>query len=111
LLYFASGVAEVKCILATAVCVSVPRRIPTLLHGPRCNLGNGRGCPVVVHYLADLQLVHGIRCCDKHSAKCEMLLSACTHSMPGLHFAVLFLSLWNGDSVLNTIDENCRVFC
>jgi len=25
------------------VCLSVARRIPTLLHGPGCNLGNGRG--------------------------------------------------------------------
>jgi len=41
LLQFACGVAEAKCIVATAVCVclSVPRRIPTLLHGPGCNLG------------------------------------------------------------------------
>ena len=37
------GIAEAKCILATAVCVSVclsaRRRIPTLLHGSGCNLG------------------------------------------------------------------------
>jgi len=24
--------------------------------------GNGRECPLVVHYLADLQSVHGFRC-------------------------------------------------
>ena len=35
-----------------SVCLSVPRRITTLLHGPGCNLGNGR--PLVVHYSADL---------------------------------------------------------
>jgi len=44
---------EAKSILVTAVCVSVclpvPRRIPTLLHGPGCNLGNGRGFPLVVY--------------------------------------------------------------
>ena len=44
------------------VCVSVRGRMPTLLHGPRCNLGSGRGCPLVVHYWADLQSVHGMRC-------------------------------------------------
>jgi len=27
------------------VCLCVPRGIPTLLHGPGCNLGNGRGAP------------------------------------------------------------------
>ena len=47
-----------------SVCLTVPGRIPTLLHGPRCNLGNGRGCPLVVHYWADLQSVHGFCCCD-----------------------------------------------
>ena len=29
--------------LCVSVCLSVPRRIPTLLHGPGCNLRNGRG--------------------------------------------------------------------
>jgi len=27
------------------VCLSVRGRMPTLLHGPGCNLGSGRGCP------------------------------------------------------------------
>ena len=39
LFHFAWGVAEAKCILVTAVCVSVPRHVPTLLHEPRCKLG------------------------------------------------------------------------
>jgi len=59
-----------KCILVTrvcvsmCVCVSVPRRTPTLLRVPGCNLGNGRGCRLVVHYWADLQSVYGFRCYD-----------------------------------------------
>jgi len=36
--------------------------MPTLFNGPGCNLGNGRGCPLVVHYWADLQSVYGLRC-------------------------------------------------
>jgi len=32
------------------VCLSVPRRSPTLLNGPGCNLGNGRGCSLVMDY-------------------------------------------------------------
>jgi len=36
------------------VCLSVRGRMPTLLHVPGCNLGSGRGCPLVVHYGADL---------------------------------------------------------
>ena len=59
-----------------SVCLSVPRRIPTLLHGPGCNLGNGRGCRLVVHYWADLQSVHGFRCYDNiaMNSKCEQVL-------------------------------------
>jgi len=34
----------------------------TLLHGPIVTWRSGRGYPLVVHYWADLQLVHGLRC-------------------------------------------------
>jgi len=39
-------------------------------------LRNGRGYPLVVHYWADLQSVHGFRCCDKiaPNAKCQQVL-------------------------------------
>ena len=55
------------------VCLSVSRRIPTLLHGPRCTLGDGWGCHLVVHYWVDLQSVHGFRCYDNTApnAKCQ----------------------------------------
>jgi len=43
-----------------SVCLSVTCRIPTLLHGTGCNLG----CPLVVHYWADLQSVYELRCYD-----------------------------------------------
>jgi len=58
------------------VCLSVPRRIRTLLYGPACNLGNGRGCFLVVHYWADLQSVHGFRCYDNiaPNVKCQRVL-------------------------------------
>ena len=58
--------------------------------------GNGRGCPLAVHYWADLQSVHGFRCYDNthkllvlytanaYSAEREMSTSACTRCMPGL---------------------------
>jgi len=48
--------------VCVSVCVPVRGRMPTLLHGPGRNLGSGRGCPLVVHYWADLQSVHGMRC-------------------------------------------------
>jgi len=44
------------------VCLSVRGRMPTLLHGPGCNLGEWWGIPLLVHYWADLQSVHGLRC-------------------------------------------------
>jgi len=58
------------------MCVPVVRRIPTLLHGPGCNLGNGKGVPLVVHYWADLQSVRWFRCYDNISpnAKCQLVL-------------------------------------
>ena len=31
---------------------------------PDVTYRNGRGCLLVVHYWADLQSVHGFRCCD-----------------------------------------------
>jgi len=59
-----------------SVCLPVPRRIPTLLHGPGFNFGNGTGCPLFVHYGADLQSVHGFRCCGNiaPNAKCQRVL-------------------------------------
>jgi len=46
--------------LSLCVCHSMP----TLLHGPGYTWGNGRGCSLVVHYLADLQSVHGLHYYD-----------------------------------------------
>ena len=45
-----------------SVCLAVRRCMPTLLHGPGCNLRSGTGCPLVVHYWADLQSGHELRC-------------------------------------------------
>jgi len=47
--------------VSVCLCVSVPCRIPTDLQccpDPGITLGNGRGCPLVVHYWAYLQLMH-----------------------------------------------------
>ena len=46
------------------VCLSVRGRMPTLLQcmDPDVTWGNGGGCPPVVHYWADLESVHGLRC-------------------------------------------------
>jgi len=81
LLHFARGVAEAKCILVTAVCASVCvclslATFPHYCVDPDVTRGNGRGCPVVVHYKADLQSVHGFRCYDNTAlnATCQRVL-------------------------------------
>jgi len=50
--------------VVTRVCVSVHGRMPTLFTDPDVTWGSGRGCPLVVHYWADFQSVHGMRCYD-----------------------------------------------
>ena len=64
-----------RCV-CLCVCLSVPRRIPTLLHGSGCKLGNGMGCPLVVHHWADLQCVSRFRWYDNMApnAKCQQVL-------------------------------------
>jgi len=85
--------------LATAVCVSVYLSVclslaafPQYCTDPDVTWRNGRGCPLVAHYWADLQSVHEFRCYDNihvckltdlyaanaYSAKREILASACT---------------------------------
>jgi len=43
---------------------------------PDVTWGNGKGCRLVVHYLADLQSVYGFRCYDNiaPNAKCQQVL-------------------------------------
>ena len=50
--------------MVTRVCVSVYLSAEACLHycvDPDVT-GSDRGCPLVVHYRADLQSVHGLRC-------------------------------------------------
>ena len=71
-----SSLSIIIVITTVCVCLSVRRRIPALLHGPGCKLGNGRGCPLVVRYRADLQSGHRYRCYDNiaPNAKCQRVL-------------------------------------
>jgi len=65
LLQFACVVDDAKCIVVTRVCVSVclsAAACPHYCTDPAVTWGSGRGCPLVVHYWADLQSVHGLRC-------------------------------------------------
>jgi len=64
--------------LSMRVCLCVCLRLVAFPHyctDPDLTSRNGRG-PVVVHYWADLQSVHGFRCCDNivPNAKCQRVL-------------------------------------
>jgi len=50
--------------MCVSMCLSVRGRMPTLLHRPGCNLRKWYGVPLVMHYWAVLQSVHGLRCYD-----------------------------------------------
>jgi len=97
-----------------AVCVlSVPHWISTPLHGPGCNLGNARGCPLVVHYWADLQSVHGFRCYD-NSAERKMSASACTRSVPGCYYyntekIAENVHWWNGHTFCTAVNRSRKL--
>ena len=72
-LHFVWVVDHEKCIVVTHVCVSVCLSVcvsvclsaaacPHYCMDPDVTWGSGRGCPLVVHYWADLQSVHRLRC-------------------------------------------------
>jgi len=61
------------------VCLCACLSLAALQHhctDPDVTWENGRGFPLVVHYWADLQLVHGFRCYDNiaPNAKCQQVL-------------------------------------
>jgi len=67
-LHFAWVIDDAKYIVVTRVCVCVSVCVsvavrPHYCMDPDVTWGRGRGCPLVVHYWADLQLAHGLRCC------------------------------------------------
>jgi len=58
LLHFAWVVDDAKCIVVTCVCLSVclsAAACPHYCTDPDVTWGSSRGCPLVVHYWADLQ--------------------------------------------------------
>jgi len=55
----------VRVCVCVCVCLSVCLTAAVRPHyctDPDVTWGRGRGCPLVVHYWADLQSVHGLRC-------------------------------------------------
>ena len=70
--------SQAKCVVAMAVCVCV------CLSNPDIILGSGMWCPLAVHYLADLQLVHGFRCCGNTRLMRNVSENASTRCVAGL---------------------------
>jgi len=73
------------------VCVSVSLSLAAFPHyctDPDVSWANGRGCPLVVHCWADLQIGARVSFLRQHSAEREMSASACTRSMPGLRVLI-----------------------
>ena len=67
-----------------SLCLSVPRRIPTLLQGPGCKSGEWYGVLSSRALLGGFAIGARVSLLWQHSAEREMSASACTRSMPGL---------------------------
>ena len=66
------------------VCLSVPCRIPTLLHRPGCKLGNGWGVSSSCAVLGRFAIGAWVSSLWQHSTKGKISANACIFSMPGL---------------------------
>jgi len=67
--------------LCLSVCLSAAAR-PGYCTDPDVTWGSGRGYPLVAHYWADLQSVHGLRCCGnitrtRNVSECMLVLALC----------------------------------
>ena len=95
--------------LYVCLSVSVHGRMPTLLHRPGCNLGEWYGCPLVVHYWADLQSVHGLDCYDNTARMWNV--SECLYSLVCLVYFICWTFYccchhsWNYNQLLNVFDK------
>jgi len=72
------------------VCLCVCLSVATFPHyctDPDVSWGNCRGCPLVVHCWADLQLCSSFIAMTTYP-ECEMSASACTRCMPGLNLVI-----------------------
>ena len=85
-LHFARVVDDAKCIVGTRICVSVCVCVSVCLSAAirphyytsfDVTWGRDKGCPLVVHCWADLQSVHGLRCCGNNVK--PSLRGVCAH--------------------------------
>jgi len=79
--------------VSVSVCLSVPRRIPTLRNGPGCNLRKWKRVPSSGALFGGFAIGARVSLIWQHSTEREMSASSCTRSMPGLNFGSSFMSL------------------
>jgi len=116
-LHFAWGVAEVRMYWSrVSVCLCVCLSLAAFPHycmDPDVTRGNGRGCPVVVHYWADLHSVRGFRCHDNIAlnTKCQwvLVLAVClicrVLALESLHKAPFLRSLVRDEARMRPVGD------
>ena len=89
--------SQAKCFFGhrhVCVCLSRARFLHYCTH-PDVTLGNGRECPLVVYYWADLQLVHRFRCHDNRCLMWNVSECRCTRCLVGFCFTHLKTFFWS----------------
>jgi len=68
-------IGHARVCVSVCVCLSLAA-CPHYCTHPAATWDNGRGCPLVLHYWANLQSVHGFRCYNNitSNAKCQRVL-------------------------------------
>ena len=100
LLHLAWVIDDAKCIESPAsVCLSTA----ACLHyctDPDVTWGSGRGCPLIVHYWADLQSVHGLRCYGNITWTLVMTLPpSCDMTTSINNQSLVYLNSWQPTTV------------
>ena len=82
-------IAHARLCVSLSVCLSVCLSLapcPYYCMDPEVTWGNGRGCPLVVQYWPDMQLLHGFRCYDPNANvnECRFWATVCKTVRPML---------------------------
>jgi len=88
--------------MCPSVCLSAGV-CPHYCTDPDVTWGSGRGCPIVLHYWAALQSVHGFRCNGNMNVKCQRVLvvalwlafAYCVHISRQRMTATISMSSWS----------------
>ena len=121
-LYFTWSTIEAKCSGHSRLCVCLSlAAFPLYCMDPDVTWGNGRGCPLVVHYWADLQSVHGFCSYDNthvyklialytanaYSAKCKMSNAKCQRVLVLYGWFHLWINVWVAGKTVWSLVNTC----